>query len=302
MKTTLLKILFFSIATFVGIFVSQAQNYLGVPFGGTAIQIGTAVGAADKLEFENFDSLSGSVDGANYTGDTVNPIDPTTGEAATYYDASAGNLGDSNYRSGSDVDLSTGDGSSGVFLTGNQGQEFQMFTVNVLQSGMYTATVNYRHEGANKRFQVYIYPPDLSTSTAIVNANAGNPVLGRTDGGGTPVFMDSDPTTPFELTAGTWIIRTRLLDATWDLDYLTFSLQSTLSDDDFQKKASVFKAYPNPANNGQFNLNIETEWVVYNVLGVKVLEGESKTINLSGFSKGIYVLKTPFASKMLVSK
>ena len=296
MKTKLLKTLCLIIAAF-GLNSLYAQNYKGTPFTGTAIQIGTAVGVGNKLEIENFDRIAGNINGANYIGDTTNPIDPTLGEEATYYDSTPGNSGTSSYRSTSSVDLSDSDGSSGVFLTGNQGQEFQMFTVNVVQSGSYTATVNYRHSGANKRFQVYIYPTDLSTSTVILNANANNPALPRTDGSGTAIFLDSAPTTAFDLTAGTWIIRTRILDATWDIDYLTFTLQSVLSTNKFDS-SSIYIANPvknELAING-LPSNVK-EVSVFNLLGKSVLQNKvnnqssSLSFDVSNLTTGIYIVK-----------
>ena len=86
MKTKLHKLAFLSALALISMQDTNAQAYLGIPFGGTATKIGVAVGVGDKLQMENFDSLPGNVDGASYVGDTANPIDPTAGEAATYYD------------------------------------------------------------------------------------------------------------------------------------------------------------------------------------------------------------------------
>jgi hypothetical protein len=46
-----------------------------------------------------------------------------------------------------------------------------------------------------------------------------------------------------------------------------------------------------PIKNGIFNLNRIINWKVYNILGIKIAEGKGAEINLSSFSKGLYILK-----------
>lgn len=71
---------------------------------------------------------------------------------------------------------------------------------------------------------------------------------------------------------------------------------STLStkDLDYLKKNKL-KVYPNPNNDGLFyisnNFPVNISWEVYSLLGVKVLQGNGKLVNLSKNSKGLYILK-----------
>ena len=53
-----------------------------------------------------------------------------------------------------------------------------------------------------------------------------------------------------------------------------------------------FAVYPNPNSKGAFNIQNETseKWEVYNVNGAKILSGNGKIIDVSNFSKGLYIL------------
>lgn len=114
-------------------------------------------------------------------------------------------------------------------------------------------------------------------------AGTSIPALTGTGGG----FIDSASTTPFDLTAGTYFLRTREVSAAgWGIDYITFTLNSTLSTEDIKLEENTFKAYPNPASNSKFNLNIDSDWKVYSLSGAKVIEDKGKNVDLSSFAKG----------------
>ncbi len=49
--------------------------------------------------------------------------------------------------------------------------------------------------------------------------------------------------------------------------------------------------FPNPSKSGFFQLNKDSEWVVYNLQGKNITSGSGKEINLSSSPKGIYLLK-----------
>ena len=69
------------------------------------------------------------------------------------------------------------------------------------------------------------------------------------------------------------------------------TLDTTLSTSDELASKSL-KAFPNPSSNGVFNLTVETGYTVYSLLGKQVLKGSGTSVNLSGLSKGLYILKT----------
>jgi photosystem II stability/assembly factor-like uncharacterized protein len=66
----------------------------------------------------------------------------------------------------------------------------------------------------------------------------------------------------------------------------------SLSQDEISNESSIFKIYPNPVNDV---LNIKStsdiNSTIYDITGKKVLESNSKNINLEKLSKGIYIIK-----------
>ena len=56
---------------------------------------------------------------------------------------------------------------------------------------------------------------------------------------------------------------------------------------------NAFTVFPNPSSNGVFTIKSKTTelWEVYNLTGVKVMSGKGKTIDVSKFSHGIYIIK-----------
>ena len=66
--------------------------------------------------------------------------------------------------------------------------------------------------------------------------------------------------------------------------------------------ATAISVYPNPSANGIFYLNRMEYWEVYNSLGKKIISGKSPQVDLSGFNKGLYLLKTSKGISKLLSK
>ena len=55
-----------------------------------------------------------------------------------------------------------------------------------------------------------------------------------------------------------------------------------------EQKVSI---YPNPTSDGVFHMEERTSWSVINSLGNYIAEGNSKTIDLTNQSEGVYFLK-----------
>ena len=49
--------------------------------------------------------------------------------------------------------------------------------------------------------------------------------------------------------------------------------------------------FPNPSQDGIFNLSLSANWKTYSVLGKELKSGNSNTINLSDYPKGVYLVK-----------
>ena len=77
-----------------------------------------------------------------------------------------------------------------------------------------------------------------------------------------------------------------------DLNIIAKFVQESLSIDD-NTLINDFVVFPNPSSNGIFTIKNQTKenWVVYNVNGAKILSGKGDIIDVSSFSKGLYILK-----------
>lgn len=86
-----------------------------------------------------------------------------------------------------------------------------------------------------------------------------------------------------------------------DLNITAKFVQENLSIDDNTLKNS-FVVYPNPSSNGVFTIKNHTKenWEIYNVNGAKILSGKGDIIDVSSFSKGLYILKLENTYKKLL--
>lgn len=86
-----------------------------------------------------------------------------------------------------------------------------------------------------------------------------------------------------------------------DLNITAKFVQESLSIDDNTLKNS-FVVYPNPSSNGVFTIKNHTKenWEIYNVNGAKILSGKGDIIDVSSFSKGLYILKLENTYKKLL--
>ena len=60
-----------------------------------------------------------------------------------------------------------------------------------------------------------------------------------------------------------------------------------------QENAAVSKTsiFPNPTNDGIFNLSKSVNWKVYSMLGEELKSGFGNLINISDQPKGVYLIK-----------
>ena len=86
-----------------------------------------------------------------------------------------------------------------------------------------------------------------------------------------------------------------------DLDIKAVFVQESLSIDDNTLKNS-FVVYPNPSSNGVFTIKNQTQenWEIYNLNGAKILSGKGEIIDISTFSKGMYIVKQNNTYKKLL--
>lgn len=223
----------------------------------------------------------------------------TGGADVAFSDSTLGNTGGA-YRNadGEDVDIKTG--GTGFIMSSVVGNEFTRYTVDVTETADYEMLVNYRTLSNNsKPFEVSILNQQLTSKTNLFTAPNGSTSSGIrkiTDGSGATIYSDYTSSV-FTLTEGTWVLELKIPvgGAGPTYDYVTINKLGALSIDEF-KRAEDFKVYPIPSKNGRFNLSTAKTWKVYTLLGVEVSQGTGAQVDISAFSKGIYILRTASGS------
>ncbi len=221
------------------------------------------------------------------------------GQGIAYNDTTIGN-DTSGYRPEKDVDL--GIGGTGFVLTSLAAGEYMRYTINVAETGIYKMLVNYKTSSTtSKSFIAQISPMDLSSTTQLFSAPTGQStgIVKLVDATGATVYGDYT-STDFTLQAGNWILSLIPGGAGPNFDYVTIVKSGALGLSDFQKESNLLKACPNPSSTGIFNLGGETSWEVYSLSGARVLKGNGDKIDLSTFTKGIYMLKTDKSTYKLI--
>lgn len=214
---------------------TQAQ-YFGVAYQNNTPQVGVALGVPVVIELENYDALSSAPngDGANFNDNTD---DIPAGVMGTYNDRSSGGVsGGNSVRTTSDVDIEAG--GSGNVITAVQGNEYTVYTINVVTAGTYSLGVNYRHFGNSKDIKVFSHKTDGSGKALLYDSLPDN---GLPQGD----YATVDGLGSFTLPAGPLLIRFRSLDAGPRFDFFTLTLDAAMPLDlvDFSAQ-----------DNGKYNL------------------------------------------------
>jgi hypothetical protein len=91
------------------------------------------------------------------------------------------------------------------------------------------------------------------------------------------------------------------ISVTSDLNIKAVFTQESLSVND-ETLNNNFIVYPNPSTEGVFKIKNHTQenWEIYNLNGSKILSGKEEIIDVSKFSKGIYILKHNNSYKKLL--
>lgn len=211
------------------------------------------------------------------------------GAGFAFSDSSVGNSGGV-YRE-DDVDIVVA--GTGFIVTSSSGNEYLRYTVNVTEPGKYEMRINYKTFSiTSKPIAAYILPKDLSSSTELFYDRGGATTSGmRRVTSGTD-FQDYT-SAEFDLNAGLAVLELRIPQggAGPSYDYITLNKKETLSVNQINKIEEKLRIYPIPSKDGIFNLSKESNWKVYSILGTKIAEGNGKLVDISNFSKGLYLLK-----------
>ncbi|MFD2727645.1 carbohydrate-binding protein [Hyunsoonleella rubra] len=214
------------------------------------------------------------------------------GSGLAFSDSSVGNSGGA-YRTEAGDDVDVAEGGTGFVTTGLSGNEYTRYTINVTESGRYEMLVNYAtFSNTSKPFSAYLLPKDLSSSELLFSAPNGSTTDGirKITGGGDFQDYASDE---FGLQAGLWVLELKIPSGGAGplYDYVTLNRLGSLNVDEFAFN-NDFKVYPIPSGDGRFQLSKPKTWEVYSLLGRKITHGNGHTVDISKYSKGIYILKT----------
>ncbi|NRD23068.1 carbohydrate-binding protein [Winogradskyella litoriviva] len=218
------------------------------------------------------------------------------GPGLAFFDTTVGNSGGV-YRAGADEDVDISAGATEYVINDLKPNEFTRYTINVTEAGRYEMVINYKtFSSTSKSIGAYLLPKDLSSSTELFFDQGGSSTSGiirSEDENGSVVFLNYQ-SVEFNLNEGVSVLEFRIPQGGNgpSYDYVALNRLGSLSVNDFEQAANNLNVYPVPSKDGKFNLSLQKAWKVYSILGVKVNEGNSKLVDLSNFSKGIYILKT----------
>lgn len=195
------------------------------------------------------------------------------GEGIAYHDSDDFNqVGD--YRNDG-VDI--GSGSIGYSNSG----EWLEYTIDVLEDGDYDLNIYYSSARPGGGAKIGASLPDEEINLI---SSFDLPVTGT--------WSDKKEITlgNFSLNKGIHVLRIKVVERGYNLDWIEL-----ITKGDVANKKLFFNSlniYPNPNSTGVFNIKKSYSWEVYSILGENILKGKGQTIDLSDFSKGIYIIKT----------
>lgn len=217
------------------------------------------------------------------------------GQGFAFSDIDVGNSGGV-YRTEPDDNVDISVGGTGFVSNDIRPNEYTRYTINVSEAGKYKMMLKYRtFSTTSKSIAAYLLPRDLSSSRELFYDRGGSTTSGVIrfeDANGSVTFGDYQ-SVEFDLEVGVKVLELRIPAGGNgpNYDFMTLSRTGSLSVKDFTK-ANDFKVYPVPSSEGKFHLSKSETWEVYSLLGRKIAVGTGSLIDISKFSKGIYILKT----------
>lgn len=215
-----------------------------------------------KIEFEDYDS---------------------GGENFGYFDKSVQDPSLYSYRDTDYVDL----GRNGTVVSSLGAGEWLEYTVDVKQTGLYKLSIRHRTT----------LSPGVEAFSVLL-PNEGDTLLSncQTLYTGRSEFYD-DLIGEIFLKEGKRVLRFSILGSDFDLDYMELELTKATNTNEVTQESKQIKVFPNPSN-GHFTIQLGNNdfarYSLYNINGVKVLEGTFKsgtTINTANIMQGIYLLE-----------
>ncbi len=223
---------------------------------------------AKQYPYKGIIQIPGTIEAENYD---------VGGEGESYHDSNVSNTG-AVYRQ-DDVDI--GEFSPGLYNIGwTANGEWLEYTVNVAETGAYDIDVVYS-AGRTTPAKIGLEFFDEGT---VLFSNFTLPLTANWD------TYTTIRKGNVQLTKGKHILRLNIPISGCNIDKIKFVKTGTTGIG--TRQAIKPKVFPNPSNDGRFTLGDQLKWEVYTFSGVRIMSGQSNQINLSQYSKGIYLLKT----------
>lgn len=96
--------------------------------------------------------------------------------------------------------------------------------------------------------------------------------------------------TPTE--AGTYTLGARAFDEEGESTEVSINIIVTIPTNMTTNSTTEVKLFPNPTTNGMIYFNHICQWELFSTQGIKLAQGSSTELDLSNYSKGVYLIKT----------
>ncbi len=201
------------------------------------------------------------------------------GEGVAYHDLETTNLGGQNRTDG--VDISTIPDTNGFCISHTMGGEWVEYTIDVEADGLYDLQVLY----SSKLTSGGILGAEIPDKSVVLFNDLLLPQTSETDW----YVFKTVTLKNIALEQGEQIIRFNVISRGFNLDKFTFiKAQTTAINDMANNKIQV---HPNPSNNGHYTINGHFNWEVFTLSGLLLLKNKGNHIDLSAYTKGLYLLK-----------
>jgi poly(hydroxyalkanoate) depolymerase family esterase len=193
-----------------------------------------------------------------------------------------------NFRTNEDVDIeNTTDAGGGYNIAYIMNGEWLEYTVNVTSAGAYSLDLRMAADGAGKTLHVEVDGVNATGAIAVPNTAGWQ-------------IWQTATVNNLNLTQGQHIIRVAFDSDYMNLNWIEFKKMNVTGLE--EERMETMQLFPNPSEDGNFNLSLATEWRVYNTIGEMILQGYDTRINLSDYPSGIYILESKFGRQKIVKQ
>ena len=155
--------------------------------------------------------------------------------------------------------------------------EYWNYTFNVTADGTFDLDMNLAASGTSNKWQIFVDDVKVKDTT-FASLGAANAIRKVTFGN-------------IKLTKGSRVITLKALSGNMTFDnFRIYKRGTVITDIEEDAIVSQNSIFPNPSQDGIFNLSQTTTWEITSVLGKKLMSGNGNQIDLTSYPKGIYLV------------